>query len=74
MKGEAAAAQPQLEASPHSPSSGDTVGRVLLPMGLFFSLLPGAGEAVTYWYGLWGLPASGSKAGVRCSSCSPQGG
>lgn len=49
---------------------GDTVGRVLLPLGLLFSLLPGAGEAATCWCGLWGL----SAAGLRCPSHSPQSG
>lgn len=58
MEEEASAAQPQPGASPRSPPSGATVGRVLLPVGLLFSLLPGAGEAVTCWYGLWWLPAA----------------
>lgn len=37
------------------PRVGAWVGRVLLPVGLLFSLLPGAGKAVTFRYGLWGL-------------------
>lgn len=73
MEEEAAAAQSQPGASPCSSPSGDTVGRVLLPVGLLFSLLPGAEEAVVCWYGLWGLPAAGFQGWGQVLLSQPTG-